>query len=266
MKRTTSLFDDILKIIGATYVILIVIGFIDLKIYYSKFDVHINEYLTASEILFTSLDKLALVFVALAFQLGWFLFNFNYLFDYEKGVTNVNENLPLIGGPDSAATRLIRKPKLLLVSVISVLVSAIFAILYRLFPKSTFVLLLLDFFRLSFFIFIFFVLFIEVIRNAWLKTKSTDRFYKKTFILLPITIIALIGTIWLQNISIYPRVAKFGNSPSLELTLSDGSKISQSDTLKYLGRTEGYIFFWNNKTKQTQILPKEEVKKIIVRQ
>ena len=120
----------------------------------------------------------------------------------------------------------------------------------------------LVFFRLSFFIFIFFVLFIEVIRNAWLKTKSNDRFYIKTFILWPITIIALIGTIWLQNISIYPRVTKYGNSPSTELTLGDGSRIYQSGTLKYLGRTEGYVFFWNNKTKQPQIHPKEESRRL----
>ena len=60
------------------------------------------------------------------------------------------------------------------------------------------------------------------------------------------------------------RIRDHGNPETIELHLSEMVVIKPTDTLRYVGLTENYIFFWNKITKQNFIYPKSEIKLIIV--
>src|SRR5688572_11517488 len=84
MNKTVSFFEDVLKILGGSYIILTLIGFFDLKNYYNKFGISINEYISASEILIISMDKIGLVLIVIIIQLIIWLTLFDFLFNWEK--------------------------------------------------------------------------------------------------------------------------------------------------------------------------------------
>jgi len=63
-----------LKTAGILTLLLIVICFIDIKLFFSHFNINIEEYITTSDIIFVTIDKLALPIVVFLIQLViWFL-------------------------------------------------------------------------------------------------------------------------------------------------------------------------------------------------
>jgi hypothetical protein len=75
MKKTASFLDDFLKISAASTLLLIIAGFVELKSYYSKFGIAINDYVSTSEILLFSLDRLLLVIFFIIDSNDFLVFN-----------------------------------------------------------------------------------------------------------------------------------------------------------------------------------------------
>lgn len=68
INKTQSALETFLKISGFVYLIMTIVGFVQLKIYFSNFNVNINDYITVSELFFSSFDKLFWVVLALIIQ------------------------------------------------------------------------------------------------------------------------------------------------------------------------------------------------------
>lgn len=103
---------------------------------------------------------------------------------------------------------------------------------------------------------------VKIIYNyAFSKTESNNLGYYKT------VIIGLIATsIYLFIFSIYFRTENVKNSNLISsFHLSNDSTISTNDSIKFIGKTEGYYFLWNKKTKVSTIYPASEIKRIDIK-
>lgn len=264
MNKVVSLFDNVIKIIGASYLFLTIAGFIDLKLYYSKFGIAINEYITVSEILFAALDKILFVLLILLLQLAFWLYLFRHLFEYDLNESLQDGEKRPKKHHDETIHRSFKSKHLLtfwLIIIFGTIVSMILGIIY---PKSKFLISVRDFFMLNYWMAIcLYMVWLQATRRLWEAMKKESN--TKIVITLIVFFSVLILSIWVKNLFHFNRIRKYGNNKTTELILNDNSRIISTDTIRFVGHTENYFYYWNKLTGQSTIYPVGDVKQIILK-
>ena len=266
MKKTISSLEDILKIITTSSLILIIGGFFDLKLYYARFGININEYIGASEILLSSIDKLAFVLFAILIQLGIWLYLFEYLFDYNLSESlNDGERRPR-KYHDETIHRFIKSKFLRIYFVILFIGTFITLAFYACFPTSVFWYYMRNFFGINLWVAMCIYLgWLQGTKNLWDSLKSNEHYNAKVIVTLIVFVTIFASSVWIKNSFLVNHIRKHGTGKNIELFLNENIRIASSDTSIYIGRTENYFFFWNKITHEATIYPNGEVKRTIIK-
>jgi len=263
MKKNISLYEDILKLSTFATLFLIVVGFIDLKIFYSHFGININNYVLASEIIILSLDNLFAVIIATAIQIYiWHtLFKKIIVKETEESLSSEDKSSELI--ITDRILKALLKNRFFKIEAISLIVLLIvFTILRTLFPSVEFLHTIRNFIGLNYILFMFiFLAWFPSTRSVFEILKARQYYNPKLFLIFLIFSTSILASIWAKNMFTSAEVMKYGNKSKITLIL-DKETISNGDTLRYLGRTDNYFFFWNKITKESIVYPNSEVKEI----
>ena len=267
MRKATNFFDDILKIFAVSSVLLIIIGFLNLRIYFGRFGININNYTSTSEIILSSVDKLLFVLFIMFFQISIWLYFFDYLFAYSLKKTVKDGEQIALKKYDETISRFVTNKSLMIFFVVLGCGSIISIILRSIFPSFYFFKILEEFFTTNFWMAgCFYFFFLQATRKLWEILKKNEDYNAKVITTFIIFLAVIITTIWWTNYLQFNKVRKYGNNERLEIILNDSLSIKPTDTIRYVGRTENYVFFWNKITHQTDIYPAGEIKKIIVKE
>jgi hypothetical protein len=267
MNKYTTFFEDIIKILAALSLILLICGYVDVKTYYGYFGINISGYISSSEILTASLDNLKIVIISLLIQLFIWLSFFNYLFNYTVEDVNLywqNKAKPKEYAQQLSMVRLFESKRMKIFVFLIILLLALSIVIKLIFPKSIFAIQLSLFMGITLWIFMcIYLAFFTVTKPMWDKLKKQKRYDPKLLISFIVFIPILVITIWVKNIAfVANNIRKYGNSERIELRLQNDSVISTNDSVRYLGRTENYVFFWNKNTWTSKIYPSGQVKEI----
>jgi len=233
---------------------------LDQKFYYSRFGISINYYINAAEILLSSIDKLALVLFSLLIQIVIWLYLFKYLFEYDL-TESISDG---VRRPqkyhDETIHRSFRSKTLRTYGLILFGGLVIVTVFYSFYPSNRYWQFLRDCFFINTWIGMsLYMGWINGARSLWeyFRTKEFDAKAATTFIVFSST---LILALWVNNAFHFLRIRKYGNPNKIEIVLNDNSRIFQTDTIRYIGRTEEYVFYWNKITGQATIYPQGENK------
>lgn len=270
MNKYTRFFEDLLKVLAAISLILLIAAYIDLKTYYRFFGINISNYISTSEIIISSIDNLALVLFSLLLQLLLWLFFFDHLFDYTE--KDVDEHFKgklrpaVIFDNDLSMERFIKSKKIRLIIISLLILTAISITTKNIFPKSVFATEFSPFVILNFWIFTsLYLIFLPITRFLWKVSKKQEEYHPKMLVSFIVFLSIFMGTIWIKSHFEANRIRKYGNSENVEIILKDSLKIFPNDSIRYIGKTENYIFFWNKKTWTSTIYPVGDIKQIIQR-
>lgn len=268
MNKYTTFFEDLLKIFASFSLILLMAGYFDLKTYYNYFGINISSYVNASEILMASLDNLSIVIFSLTIQFIIWLSFFKYLFDYTEEDINMyweGKRKPKEYSDDLTIIRFLGNKKIRIFILIQFIVFIIALIFKNIFPHSRFL--------LQFGLFVFINLWIFMwIYMAWIQStrifynifKRQENYSPKLLISFVVFVPTLLFTIWVKNaMFVGNHLRKYGNKEKIEMILQNDSIISTNDSIRYLGKTGNYIFFWNKNTWTSTIYSSGQVKEII---
>ena len=260
MKKVTAFIDDILKLIAVSYTLLVIAGYVDLSTYYAKFGVKINEYISASEILLLSLDKLALVLGILAIHfIIWLPF-----FDLKIGDNTLEDNSDTKLNLEILIRKLFNKKIKIyyLFSTIGMIATVPLALSS---PKNVFLSSLDDFFMINYWITIsihlLWALKLAELLNLFRKHREYSAKIIVTFIVF---FSVLITALWAKNFLRFNQIRKFGNEKNYTIFMDNG-RAEQTDTIRYIGRTENYVFYWDKITRNANIYPIGTITKILER-
>ncbi len=264
MNRTKipiSISDNILKGAGILYFFVVILGFIDLKLYYGKFGVPINEYISISEVLFFAMDKILIILLVLIFQIIGWLFFFRGVYDHQVKSINTNADLP----SDWILFNqylLSKESTIWFFTNLSLTVLAFF--LRFIFSNNQTINLIYDFLGLNFWMYscILFIL-VTPFQEFWF-TDIKNGLKVKLITIIAVSFFVLILSLWVKNVFLYNRINKNRIRDKIEIYLTEGTSVASTDTLNYIGQTEKYYFFWNKITSETSIYSKGEVKKIVL--
>ena len=263
MRKTISFFDDFLKISAVSTLLLFIAGFVELKSYYSKFGISINEYITTSEVLFFSFDRLALVIFSLLIQMVIWLYLFNYLFDYdlEESIKD-GERRPKLYH-DETIHRFFKNKLVRLFWIILIIGTIVTLTFNSIFPQDSFWTFTKDFFFINYWIAIcIYLAWLQTTRKIWEGIKKNSEYNGKVILTILIFFTVFVTTLWVRNSFQFNRIRKYGNEKAIQITLNDKTIISQNDTIKFVGKTENYFFYWNKSKRQATAYPASEVTEI----
>lgn len=266
MKKTASFLDDFLKITATSTFLLIVVGFVELKTYYSKFGIAINDYISTSEILLSSIDRLSLVIFSLLIQMIFWYSLFNYLFDYDLSESVKDGERRPLKYHDETIHRFVKNKTVRFFWIILVSGTIITVIFSTLNSQSNFWTSLKDFFLINYWIgMCIYLAWLQPTRKIWESLKNNKEYNGKVILTLLIFFTVCISTLWVKNSFQFNRIRKYGNNKSVQIILNDKSKVAQTDTIRFVGQTEKYFFYWNKISRVTTVYPSSEVSNIIVR-
>ena len=268
MKKYTTFFEGLLKILASFSLILLIAGYIDLKTYYNYFGINISSYISASEILMASLDNLTIVIFSLSIQLIIWLSFFKYLFDYSKDdVAKYWEGKvqPKEYSDDLTIIRFFGSKKIKIFVLILFLMTGVVGVLKIILPHSRFTLQLGLFLAINFWIFIcLYMGWIQATRIFFNIFRKQKNYNPKLIVSFVVFLPTLLFTIWVKNVMFLGnQLRRYGNKEKIEMVLQNDSIISTNDSIRYLGKTSDYIFFWNKNTWTSTIYSSGQVKKII---
>lgn len=252
-----------IKLSTVATLFLIVVGFIDLKLFYSPFGININNYISPSEILLLSLDSLFIILISTVFQLYvWYvLFKKIILTETEEPLFLEDKSLNFI--INDRIFKAILKNRLFLVNSISLIfLLIVFTILRIKFPLIEFFRIARNFTGLNYLLFVFIVFaWFPSTRSVFQLLKTKQYYDPKIFLIFLIFFSSILTSIWVKNTFSAAEVMKYGNKSKVTILINN-NPISNGDTLRYLGRTDNYFFFWNRITKESIVYPNSEVKEI----
>lgn len=102
-------------------------------------------------------------------------------------------------------------------------------------------------------------------RKLWETLKANKEYNGKVILSLLIFFSVCITTLWVKNSFQFNRIRKFGNNKWVEIILDDKTKVTQTDTVRFVGKTEKYYFYWNKISKETIAYPSSEVVNVIIK-
>ena len=265
MKKYTALFEDILKVFASLSILLIICGYIDIKTYYNYFGINISRYISSSEIIMASLDNLLIVFLLILIQLIIWLSFFNYLFDYTQEDINKywgNKRRPVID--DHSIRRLFQSKRMKIFTLVILLLVVLSTLAKSFFLYNVLLAQFSLFIGITFFIFFFLYLgFFTLTKHLWDRIKDQKSYNPKLFISFLIFFPILAITVWVKNdFFVAKNVYRYGNKENIELLLENDLVVGANDSIRYLGRTDNYFFYWNKKNGDSKIYPLSQVKEI----
>ena len=263
MNKTSNLFELILKTGGILTFLLIIICFIDIKLFYSEFNINIEEYISTSDVIFVAIDKLVLLFVVFLIQLViWFL----WLDKVEPQPSKVNEDneQPTLFKHDFIAGKFLRRGwAAYWIILFAGLVTS--TICSQSFPESHSLVKTKDFFYYSFLTSTWLVLSIQFTSMALNEMKEKDRGYIKMIMTASVFLIIIFVTVVSQSSITAHRIKKGGNRITTELLTNENIAVKSTDTLIYIGHTGSYYFFWNKVTEETSIYNQDQIKLVKIK-
>jgi hypothetical protein len=182
MKKITSFFDDILKVIAFVTIILTIVGFIDQKLFYLRLGVSINEYITASEILLSSLDKIGLVLLAVFIQMAIWLYLFNHLYDYSEKDIQAKIDSGEIKSlfHDETIHRFISNKFLKIYGLVLMILSVITAVVSSFLPYEKWLVDIKNFITINFWVAMcIFLGWLQSARGIWVYLKKSENYNPK---------------------------------------------------------------------------------------
>lgn len=268
MKKYTTFFEDLIKVFASISLILVIAGYLDLKSYYSYFGINISPYLNASEILISSLDNLTIVVISLIIQLLIWLSFFKYLFEFTEDDINkywVGKVRPKESSNDLTIIRFLGNKRIKVFTLMLLSVFVVSIILKLIFPKNDFILQLGLFLSINIWLFMLIYMGWLPLTRVLIKIAKNQEHYSPRLIVSVIVFLpTFLIAIWIKNaMFLGNRVRKHGNKEKIELVLQNNIRVSTNDSIRYIGRTENYIFFWNKNSWASTIYPSSEVKEII---
>jgi hypothetical protein len=134
-------------------------------------------------------------------------------------------------------------------------------------PGSTFLILVKELFFVNLCITIFvYPFWLVPTRKIWEILKTNKDYNSKIILTIIVFFSVCVMTLWFKNNYFeFNRIRKYGNNQFVEIILNDKSKVSPTDTIRYIGRTEKYFFYWDRISKVKTVYPSNEVSKIIVK-
>jgi len=266
MRKTITFFDDFLKICAVSTLLLVIAGFIELTTYYSKFGVRISEFISTSEILLASFDRLGLVVFSLLIQMLLWLYLFNNLFDYNLQESLKDGERRPLKYHDETIHRFVKNKTIRIffgLLFIAVIVTLVF---YSINPQSAFWIFTKDLVLINYWIAMcLYLAWLQSTRKLWEIMKTNKEYNGKVILTILVFFTIFIATLWVKNSFQFNQIRKYGNPKPLQITLKDKTIIRQTDTIRFVGRTEKYFFYWDKITQQTNAYPLSEVIAIGIR-
>lgn len=269
MKKITTFLDDFLKMLAVFTVLLIITGYVDLKTHYDFFGINISNYISTSEILLFSIDHITAVLLFIFLQLIIWLIFFDYLFDYtdediRKGWRMGERRPKLQFDHDEAIRRFFRNKKLTALIFIIFALMVLTPIVQFLIPYNKTISQISIYILVNtFVILILYTIGIQLSRKLWLISKKQKVYHSKLLVSFVIFFPVLIFSTWLNSNLSANHLRKYGNNSNIEITLQDYTKISSNDSIRYIGSTGSYHFFWTPTNLETIAYPTSQIKKII---
>jgi hypothetical protein len=260
MKKVSDFFELTSKTGGVCALLLLVVSFIDLRLYYSQFEINIEEYVNASDIIFAAMNKLLLLITILVIQLIMWLRIFDNIVEENKAKVQ-NEDVPTLFDKEFIVSRLLKRADFKIFWLILIIGYIIAAILYLKSNTNYFVVSLRDFFVLNFFTAGLILMFSQLTPEIW-KGLKTNTEYKKALITSILFFVLLMMSIWIHTLFTANRVKKYGNLVKIELVTNNNLIIKANDTIRYIGHAGSFYFFWDKKSEMALIYPQSEVKLI----
>jgi hypothetical protein len=259
MNKTANLFELILKTGGVLTLVLIIICFFDVKLFYSRFNINIEEYIGASDVVFAAIDKLLLLIVVLLIQLViWLVWINKVVGDYKE--IKDNNKVPTLFGHEFVIGRLARRWDWLAYWIIilgGLLTSVSFT---KRFPENQSLATVKDFFFFNYLAAAWFVLSLQPVYIIWKEFDEDDKSYKKIVITAVVFVAITVTAILFQSSVDANRIIRRGNRIKIELVTNDNIKVQSTDTIRYIGHTGGSYFFWNKVTEETSIYNQDQIR------
>jgi len=239
--------EQFTKTVAVISIIIVSLGFISLVVFYELFNIDIFEFISISEIITTSFSLLLSLFIPI----------FISFFILQKLLTKAwmyRNNVKMVHG-------IIFNP--LRIYVFLIVLASIYSWLqiYGIFLTKN-----------SFLIEIFNIVFATsfLITTSLLTMGFAFAFFhrKKKIVILRTKIIVLFSTIIFGLFFILVTTQKafllINSNPYRATTfyLNNTSKIVTNDSIKFIGKTQGYYFLWNKKTEVSTVYPASEIIKI----
>lgn len=258
MNKTANLLELILKIGGIMTLLLIIISFIDIKMFYSKFNINIEEYISTSDIIFVAIDKLVLLIIVLLIQLViWFLWLDKIVEQHSE--LKENNDQPTLFEHDFIIWKFMRRGwAAYWIILLGGLTTS--TLCMRRFPESHFWVTSKDFFYFSFLSSAWLVMSIQMVSMALKEVKENDRTYLKTIITTCVFLGIIFTAVVYQNGITAHRIKKNGNHRNIELITEGNETIKPTDTIRFIGHTGNYYFYWSKVTEEALIYHQDQIK------
>lgn len=248
------------KAIPLLTLLVIAFGYFDLITYYNRFGIRISNFLDATEIILASINNLLVSVLAAIFIFLIWVSYFDYLFIKEVPFRG---RRPQLFGSEPIRKFLIKKEFLVFFLVLGVS-SILIVILRRLYNESEILFKLSVFSQSCYLTFIFAFLIGIPLTEAILKSQGNQvSFDTKVSLALIIFVPTMFLSIIMKNNTLFNQIRKHGNFQKIALILDNNQKIIPTDTLRFIGNTKGFYFYWNKVSKHTLIYPAGKVDVII---
>lgn len=243
MEFPETTLDRFTKIAAVFSIVIVFLGFVNLFFYYKAFNIEIFEYLSVSEVITTSFSFFTSLVIVSIFSslIVWLILRTSWIYHPQK---KVSYNYFFI-------ISFLFVPLLILIKLIKVENVSVFQILS----------LLYEILFMSF-------LFTSVFHTNYMSSLKDEKVVERKKIAsvnsIKWTAIQVVILYFFLILLFKISFIKYKNITTSTSTffLSNDSMITTNDSIKYLGKTEGYYFLWNKNSKASTIYPASEIKRI----
>ena len=238
MKELTEFVERILKLLSVITLLITAVGFIHLVWYYHLYNIPISQYINLSEVFIYSLGNVGIFLIAFLLPIVFII----------KAVISRSREVKEV----------VIKRKFLQNELIFVFICCIAYLILRLFENIIGKTAIIFSTACYFFLIGSYSLIEQLDTDVVKKRKAFKVGLVIALITFGTSALMMLYSILFNN---KPDSSKF---PSVHLFLNDSTIISTSDTIRYLGKTDGYYFLYNKKSKQSIIYPASRIQQISI--
>jgi len=250
MKSAVGLFENLVKIATGVYLILVCVGYVQLTYYYDAYGINISNYIGASEIFLYSFGKIILKIIILIIPMLIVSLLLEDLQDYYRRKVSI-----VVWATRTAFARLF------FLFFILVLITSLLCKEYY-FKKSISSRYINIPFLISGYTLLLSTLSLFLFKKKYDIKKDSkgqlDPILNVSFAALFITQIVMTHPKSTLNIDIISK------KEQINVLLKGNQSLISSDKFHYLGKTDKFIFFFNDSLNASKVYPVDEVKEITV--
>lgn len=246
MKYPKELLERFVQITAVLSIIIVFLGFLNLLFYYNEFNFNIIDYISISEVITSSFSLfllLLLPFIIVFLIIRTFVLKTSQEIEDTKVHKMVNRFLAIL-----LSTFLFT---ILIMMILSLFGNKFMKEFYN--GKSLYLIVTIYFLILSCFLLIF---------RQYLK-ESIDIWFIKKVPSMAFAFVCLLVAFYIN--SKRKALLIVDETDITTFSFSNESILATNDSIKYLGKTEGYFFLWNKNTKESIIYPAFEIKKVVIK-